>query len=120
MWALRTLSDARDSVMPMSCSSPGRSAARTSMTVAESEAWEITIARVCPGEPDVARDESKAVARRRRASMASGSRSPPASRVSPRTRAPSSGAPPPGVSTCHSFAATPSRVRTTADRTMWP
>src|SRR5690349_23184577 len=46
--------------------------------------------RVCPGEPDVARDESDAVARRRRESMASGSRSPPASRVSPRTRAPRS------------------------------
>ena len=83
------------------------------MTVAESDACEITIARVCPGEPEVARDESDAVARRRRDSMASGSRSPPASRVSPRTRGPSSGAPPPGVSTCHSFEAIPSTVRTT-------
>ena len=85
MWALRTLSPARAKVMPISCSSPTRSTARTSTTVASSDACGTTMARVWPGEPTAARplavrlgagdrEPLALLSRRRRASASDSSR----------------------------------------------
>ena len=101
-------SPARAKVMPISCSSPGRSAARTSMTVASSEACGMTMARVWPGRPG-RRPADGPATWRRGASSSCQRRAVPAGQPGEAADegGASSGASPPGVSTCHSFAAMP-------------
>ena len=101
-------SPARAKVMPISCSSPTRSTARTSITVASSEACGTTMARVWPGEPEAA----SALAVRLAPGGAPGTAAASGRRrrggAAPRASAAASGASPPGDSTCHWSAAMPS------------